>query len=167
MVVRDGLAHAQPQSRPLAHFLGREEGFENPAPDALGNAGAVILDGQRDPVAQLTRPDLDESRLPGPVERVATVLQQVDHDLLQLGRLAVDERQAAAQFIGDLDLVAFELPPYQLHRFHDQLVQVDQLALGLLSAGHVQKPSRTALRTLGRSRDQLNALTHGGVEFVQ
>src|ERR1700758_2178703 len=82
MFLHDAVADAEAETGSLPDFLGGEEGVE----DFVGvdDAVAVVDEGNFDGIAGTSRGDLDASGASDFVNRIVSVIQNVEKDLLQL-----------------------------------------------------------------------------------
>src|SRR5437016_4822497 len=111
VLLDDPLAQRQPEARPLAGWLGREERLEDLGLDVERNSGARIGDlepnasaltveagGEADPTGGGRTP-----------HRLMRVRDEIDHDLVELMGVAPEDGQALREVEDDLDIVGSEL----------------------------------------------------------
>src|SRR5215469_7146471 len=92
MFADDSVTDTQPQSRPLAHFLGREKWIKNAL--RIADPDAVVAERDFNPASGASAHDLDPSCPPGFAHGVIGVVENIQEDLLQLMRVAHDLRQS-------------------------------------------------------------------------
>src|SRR5262245_810339 len=86
VLAHDAVTDAQPQAGPLPDFLGGEKRIEN----ALGvlDAFAIVAELRFQPASLLRGFNLDQAAAPRGPNRIVSVVEDVEKDLLQLVRIA-------------------------------------------------------------------------------
>src|SRR5436305_3827301 len=124
----DQVGGGQPEARHPAHGLRREQGVED-AREVFGrDAAARVADADDRRVALAPRLDADLAAL---FDRVRGVDEEVEPDLIQLPREAVDERQFAVG-ARERDVDVAEFAREQAQGRVESLVYVYLLELGLV-----------------------------------
>src|SRR5262245_7277337 len=101
VLARDAPADREPEARAAAGRLRGVEGLEDPRERLRGDAGPVVAD--LDPHA-LSLPAAVDPEGPAPsFERFDGVLEQVEEDLVERARVALDAREIGVELEAQLD----------------------------------------------------------------
>src|SRR4029077_20834976 len=82
MGAHDAVANAQTEAGAFAGLLGGVEGIEDPL--GIGNSGSVVSDGHFNGITPQLCANRDASAVPGLLDRVIRVIEEVQENLLQL-----------------------------------------------------------------------------------
>src|SRR5258708_15824130 len=153
MLADDSVTDAEPQAGALSHFLGGEERIE----DALrmSNAFAVVAEQDLQPAAVVHCLNLNHARPAGGADRVISVVEDVEENLLQLVRVAGQLRQAFIKFLHDLDAVVGEIIGAQRDSLAQDAVDLEHLAHGRALPGKAEKVLHALFGALGLFQNHL------------
>ena len=135
----DAVAQAQAEAGALADFLGGEERIENALEIFGRNAGAIVVDGDAHGGSIARGGDGDAARTLMRFDGLARVVDDVEHDLLDLVSVGQHERQLLGKMRDDLHVAGAERVGNHLQNVLDELVHGDGLAFRLLAARETQE----------------------------
>src|SRR6267143_2753464 len=156
MLPHDAIADTQAQASSLPHFLGGEERIEDAI--GLGNALAIITEGDLYVGAEAGGRDLDTGGAASFPDRIVGVVHDVEKNLLQLVGVPYHLGQAFVQLLDDLDTMAVEVVGAQLHGATQDSVELYRLALGRHLARKAQQVLHDLLGALRFLQDDAQIL---------
>src|SRR5882762_817556 len=156
MLPHDAIADTQAQASSLPHFLGGEERLEDAI--GLGNALAIITEGDLYVGAEAGGHDLDTGGAASFPDRIVGVVHDVEKNLLQLVGVPYHLGQAFVQLLDDLDTMAVEVVGAQLHGPTQDSVELHRLALGRHLARKAQQVLHDLLGALCFLQDDAQIL---------
>src|SRR5437899_1812212 len=155
VLLDDAATERQPEPRPLARGLRREEGLEDLLPDLRGNAGPGIGHGQTNTLVLAVElagePDAPGRRLRLLAHRVVGIGDEIHQDLMELVGVRPQRRQPGGELAGHLDTVRAQLVGQHLESALDHHVDRHRPALRWPLAGPGPGSSSRSGRT-GRPR---------------
>ena len=158
MLLDDGVSLGQPESGALADRLGGEERIEDPAPDVLRDARAVVVELQGDHAQGVVVPASDDERpaAVGGEHRVLGVDDQVQQHLLHLVGVREDEGQSVGEGVEGRHVRHPLLVGPRGQRVAHDVVQVDEGAGGVALPGEGQQVPHDAGRPLRLAENRLD-----------
>ena len=159
MFLHDRVSDRQPEARPLADILGREERIEDLRLHVFGHARPIVGDFEHDRVAIEVVPGADD-------ERAATVRadhglfgvdDEVEQHLLDLMRIGERLGESGGKRLDGHDVVDALLVRAQRQRFADHLVEIDHGARRVALAGEGQQVADDLGGALRLAEDGLEA----------
>src|SRR5271166_1231213 len=164
MLLHDAVADAEAEAGSLANLFGGEEGIEDTI--GMGDAVAIVAEGYFDGVAGLGGHDFDAGRTANFVNRVISIVQDVQKNLLQLVGVADHLGKSLVQMFHNIDAVAVEVVGPQLNGAAQNQVELHSIALrghlpgeaeqvlhdGFGALGFLQNDAEIFPRTLGNLR---------------
>ena len=157
MLLHDAPAEREPQPRPFALGLRREERLEDLRLDLAGNSRAGVGDGERDAAGGGIVPDsqAETARALLAAHGVVGVGDQVDEDLVELMGIGPEHGQTLGNVDDDLDAVGPELVAEELDRPVEHLLQHGAAALGRPLPGQRQEVADDPHAPVGGVADSL------------
>ena len=139
MAGHDLRGNAQAQSR--AFFLGGEERLEDPALNILGHAGTRVANphDHHGPAVGILLGIGSDADLASAGHGIRGVAEQIQQDLLELGRVGHDGRQGGPGRVGYPYLLSLETGPEKLQRLIDHCADVLRLTIKRPRTGNSRK----------------------------
>ena len=139
VVLDDAVGDGEAQASALADLLGGKEGVEDAAQVLLGQAGAVVAEGETDVAAIDAGTHRKVTLAVGLQHGMLGVGENVEEDLLHLVGIGHGARQLRVQLQVQGDVLQPQIVAPQLQDPLQECVQVHRLFLGLVAAGEREK----------------------------